>query len=81
MYRVYIITNAEGRRYIGLSENVETRLEQHNAGVSRWTKNKGPWTLEWTSEAMSLGEARKLENLLKSQKGGDGLKRILGTGS
>jgi len=77
MYQVYILINPARKRYIGLSENVITRLGQHNAGLSKWTKGKGPWTLVWTSEAMSLSAARKLENQLKRQKGGDGLQVIL----
>ena len=77
MYQVYILINPDGKRYIGLSENVIIRLGQHNAGLSKWTKGKGPWTLVWTSEAMSLSAARKLENQLKRQKGGDGLQSIL----
>ena len=76
-YRVYVIVNSLGRRYIGLSENPLVRLEQHNAGVSRWTRGKGPWEIAWTSNAMSLSEARKLENRLKKQKGGNGLFPII----
>jgi putative endonuclease len=57
---------------------MKSRLEQHNAGVSKWTKGKGPWTLLWTKGPFTLGEARKLENLLKRQKGGDGLYQITG---
>ncbi len=78
MYRVYVIQNPVGRFYIGISENVEVRLAQHNEGVSKWTKNRGPWTLRWTSEAMSITDARKLENFLKRQKGGDGFYRHTG---
>jgi putative endonuclease len=78
MYRVYVIENFEKRRYIGLSEKVEHRLEDHNSGVSKWTKYRGPWVLLWTSEAMSLTEARKLENKLKRQKGGSGFYAITG---
>ena len=78
-HRVYVIQNAEGRFYIGLSEDVERRLQQHNDGGSRWTKGKGPWRLLWASEAMSLSEARKLENHLKRQKSGGGLWRAIGT--
>jgi putative endonuclease len=76
MYQVYILTNAAGRSYIGVSENVETRLVQHNNGLSRWTRGRGPWVLDWTSKSMSLGEARKLENLLKRQKGGAGVAKL-----
>ena len=78
VYRVYIIQNASGRRYIGLSENVEARLAQHNDGMSKWTKGKGPWSLVWTSEAMSLSEARKLENHLKRQGRGSGFYALTG---
>jgi putative endonuclease len=60
-YRVYIIKNPAGKFYIGLSENVSERLAQHNAGTSKWTKGKGPWHLVWTSAAISLGEASRLE--------------------
>jgi len=72
VYRVYVIQNPDGKFYIGMSEDVEERLTQHNSGVSKWTKHRGPWTLRWTSEAISITEARKLENFLKRQKGGDG---------
>ena len=77
-YRVYVIQNPDGRFYIGISENVDVRVSQHNEGVSTWTKHRGPWLLRWTSEAMSITEARKLENFLKRQKGGDGFYRITG---
>ena len=78
IYQVYIIRNPQGRHYIGLSESIETRLDQHNSGQSRWTKGKGPWHLVWTSATMALGDARKLENLLKRQKGGSGLYELTG---
>ena len=77
-YQVDVIQNSEGRFYIGLSEDITKRLEDHNTGVSKWTKYRGPWKLVWQSEAQSLTEARKLENRLKAQKGGDGFYRLTG---
>jgi predicted GIY-YIG superfamily endonuclease len=77
-YFVYVIQNLEGRYYIGLSEDVVRRLTDHNSGVSTWTAHRGPWTLRWTSEAISLSEARKLENYLKRQKGGEGFFKYTG---
>ncbi len=79
LYRVYILRNTEGRRYIGVSSDVAVRLDQHNQGLSKWTKGKGPWTLEWTSTERSLGEARSLENRMKRQKGGTGLTALIST--
>jgi putative endonuclease len=76
-YRVYVIQNREGKFYIGLSDDVDRRIEQHNIGDSRWTSGKGPWVLMWQSEDMNLSDARKLELLLKRQKGGDGFYRMI----
>jgi len=77
-YWVYVLQNAKGRFYIGLSEDVIKRLDQHNCGVSNWTRDRGPWQLVWTSDPQSLSAARKLERLLKRQKGGKGFYRITG---
>jgi len=78
IYRVYVLRNPQGRHYIGVSENTGVRLAQHNSGGSKWTAKYRPWALAWQSAELSLSEARKLENLLKRQKGGDGLYRLTG---
>jgi putative endonuclease len=77
-YRVYVIQNRQGRFYIGLSDDVDRRIDQHNRGDSRWTRGKGLWTLRWQSAEMNLSDARKLELVLKRQKGGDGFYRMIG---
>jgi putative endonuclease len=77
-YRVYVLENREGKFYIGVSGDVERRLQQHNSGESRWSKTRGPWHLVWQSEALFLSEARKLENRLKRQGRGKGFYTITG---
>ena len=77
-YRVYVIQNPAGKFCIGLSDDVERRIEQHNLGVSKWTRGKGPWKVIWQSTDMNLSDARKLELLLKRQKGGNGFYRMIG---
>ena len=77
IYQVYLVQNSQGRRYIGLSEDVVKRLQDHNAGLSKYTAKFGPWNLVWQSSQMALSDARKLENLLKRQKGGSGLAPLL----
>jgi putative endonuclease len=77
-YRVYVLQNDAGKYYIGLSEDVSVRLREHNSGVSRWTRAKGPWQLVWTSEFLCLSEARKLENKLKRQGRGSGFYSMTG---
>ena len=78
LYQVYVIRNREGRFYIGLSENVDLRLQQHNQGKSKWTSKRGPWHLAWTSDWITLSDARKLENRLKAQKRGVGFNAMTG---
>jgi predicted GIY-YIG superfamily endonuclease len=53
-YQVYVIKNVAGKFYIGLSENVQIRLRQHNEGISQWTRNRGPWQMFWTSQHYRL---------------------------
>ncbi len=77
-YRVYILENREGKFYTGLSDDVARRVEQHNTGQSRWTKGRGPWTIVWQSDELTLSGARKLESRLKRQKGGHGLFHLIG---
>jgi len=77
-YRVYVLENRDGRFYVGVTDDVVRRVGQHNSGGSKWTRGKGPWRLAWQSEPMSLSGARKLELLLKRQKGGAGFYRLTG---
>ena len=37
-YRVYVLENRNGKFYIGVSGDVARRIQQHNTGESRWTK-------------------------------------------
>jgi len=67
--------------YIGVTENVRKRLDDHNSGVSKWTKRfAGSWRLVWQSQFVSLGDARRFEKRLKRQKGGAGFWKITGLG-
>jgi hypothetical protein len=70
--------NREGKYYIGLSDDVSRRINQHNFDDSRCTRGKVPWILIWQSGEMNLSDARKLELSLKRQKGGDGFYRMIG---
>ncbi len=79
MHQVYVIENASGQRYVGLSDDPARRLRQHNAGQSRWTKRgAGTWRIIWSSEMLTLSNARKLENRLKCQGRGSGFYSITG---
>jgi predicted GIY-YIG superfamily endonuclease len=40
-YRVYVLRNPKGHFYTGFSENLDIRVQQHNAGMSRSTRGQG----------------------------------------
>ncbi|NOY80547.1 MAG: GIY-YIG nuclease family protein [Kiritimatiellaeota bacterium] len=69
-----MLWSPDGQRfYIGIAEDVQRRLTEHNAGISKWTKRyAGTWKLVWHELCPTLGHARKLENWLKRQKRGRG---------
>jgi predicted GIY-YIG superfamily endonuclease len=41
---VYVVQNAEGRFYIGMTTDLEQRLIDHNTGLS--TLDQAPWPME-----------------------------------
>jgi|GEM_PF-4507687 len=45
IFYVYVIKNALSKQYIGHTNNLDRRLQEHNLGLSPYTKGKGPWTL------------------------------------
>jgi putative endonuclease len=69
-YQVYVIRNAVGKFYTGLSENIQVRLQQHNQGVSKWTRYRGPSSLVWESESLTLFEVCELEKRFKRRNDG-----------
>ncbi len=48
-YFVYVLWSTPGRRfYIGISEDPQKRLEQHNSGEHGWTARHRPWEVVYT---------------------------------
>jgi len=75
---VYIIKNSQGRYYIGSTFDIEKRLYYHNSGKNRSTKEKGPWVLVYKEEYGDKQSAIKRERQIKSYKGGNAFKKLLG---
>ncbi|HCE43781.1 MAG TPA: hypothetical protein DET40_09555 [Lentisphaeria bacterium] len=47
MFYVYIIqSQTSGRFYVGHTEDIDNRLNEHNSGKSKSTRNKGPYCLQ-----------------------------------
>jgi putative endonuclease len=81
MYFVYVLQNkTTGRHYTGHCTDPSQRLGQHNAGVTKSTKNRGVWDLVYQEAFESRGEVMRRERFLKSGKGREQLQRILAGG-
>ncbi len=64
---VYILRCADGSLYTGITNDLERRIEQHNAGTaSRYTRSRLPVTLEYQEEAKNKGAALKRELTIKA---------------
>ena len=68
MYAVYILKSLKGRYYIGTTNDIYRRLQQHNSGQSNSTAPYKPWEVVRTEKYLTLSEARKRERTLKSKK-------------
>ena len=66
MYHVYVLKNDEGRLYVGHTDDLDRRLAEHQAGLSRWTRSRGPWRLILSECYATRSEAMKRQKALKS---------------
>ncbi len=81
MYYVYILTSQKDpeKIYIGLTTDLNNRLEEHNSFQSSYSKRCAPWQLNTYMAFTSKPAAVKFETYLKSGSGFAFLKkRLLG---
>ena len=70
MIKVYVIrSEKDGRFYVGMTESITRRIEEHNKGKTKSTKGYIPWKLFFFEEYAERVEARKREKYLKSGYG------------
>ena len=78
MYFIYVLRSLRtGRHYTGFAEDPMQRLGQHNKGITKSTKNRGPWELVYQETFETRAAAMRRERFLKSGQGREELKRIL----
>ncbi|MGI5827676.1 MAG: GIY-YIG nuclease family protein [Patescibacteria group bacterium] len=66
-YFVYIVECCDGTYYVGLSNNVERRVKEHNGSAkgARYTKTRRPVTLKYTETYETFAQAIKREIEIK----------------
>ncbi len=70
MFTVYVLRSLrDGKRYIGMTQNLALRIQQHNQGCEFSTKGRRPFVLVYREEWKTLPEARIREKYFKSGAG------------
>ena len=77
---VYILrSNADpNRHYVGITSDVERRLDWHNTGPSGVTVHHRPWSLVVSLESTNATTAARFERYLKTGSGRAFAKRHFG---
>ena len=79
MFSVYILKSLkDGKFYIGQTANIPSRLEYHLRGHVKATRNRRPLELIYNESFETRAQAMIREKYLKSLKGGQAFKKILG---
>ena len=63
--------------YIGLSNNIERRIKEHNSGRNKTTKPYAPFSLVYTKDFTTRLEARTYEKYLKTTAGRRFIKTLI----
>jgi putative endonuclease len=74
-YYCYLLSNHLGNTYIGITNNLQTRLDQHNgiiAGGAKATKKANTWKFERVVGTFNKGDAMSFEWYWKHTQSANG---------
>ena len=78
MFFVYAISSIHRNYiYVGLTDNLQRRIQQHNLGYNKTTKPYKPFILIFNESFPTRQEARIKEKFLKAGSGKKFLRKIL----
>jgi len=78
MFDVYVLQSVStGRYYMGYTSDLTQRLGRHNNGITKSTKNRGPWMLVYQECFPTKLDAMRRERFLKTRQGREELKQLL----
>jgi putative endonuclease len=78
MYYTYVlISEKDGRQYVGYTRDLKLRFEQHEKGQVQSTKHRRPLKLVYYEACIEEQDAKKRERYLKTHYGKMYLKKRL----
>lgn len=77
MYNLYILKLSDNSYYIGSTENIELRLNEHSVGRVRSTRNNLPFKLIYTENFKNRSEAQSREYQIKKWKSRKAIERLI----
>jgi putative endonuclease len=78
MFYVYILRSLrDGKKYVGLTNNLAKRIKQHNHGLCDATRNRTPLVLIHFESFLRRNEAAEREKFYKTGKGREYIKLVL----
>ena len=77
MFYVYIIRGKGNKHYIGYTDNLQRRIEEHNRGKTKSNKSFAPFELIYHENYATEIEAINRERKIKSYKGGIAFKKLI----
>jgi len=77
MFITYVLkSNSAKKSYVGVTDNIERRLREHNSGKNFYTKRYAPWEVIHAESFDSFEKARSREKFLKTTSGRRFLKNL-----
>lgn len=76
-YSYVLLSERDGKFYVGSTSDLRQRLREHNAGRVRSTAYRRPLRLVYYEACLSSQDAHRRERYLKSGRGGRYLKQRL----
>ena len=78
MYYVYVLLSLKDKKfYIGYTNNLKRRLNEHNSGKNISTKSRLPLKLIYYESHLSKADAARREKYFKTAKGKSTLRQML----
>ncbi|MDO8183507.1 MAG: GIY-YIG nuclease family protein [bacterium] len=70
MHYVYILKGKkDSSHYVGITEDLKKRIQDHNSGSARYSKTKKPFSLVWYCAFLNKTKALQFEKYLKHGSG------------